>query len=52
LAEAYLFTNNFDKAESHLSKIISLNPSGKEKKLVGEYRDLLKDLKERWQANN
>jgi tetratricopeptide (TPR) repeat protein len=52
LAEAYLFTNNFDKAEAHLSKIISLNPSGKEKKLVGELRDLIKNAKERWEANN
>jgi len=52
LAEAYLFTNNFDKADAHLSKIIGMDPSNKEKKLVAELRDLMKDLRTRWEANN
>lgn len=52
LAEAYLFTNKFDKADAHLSKIIAMNPSGKEKKTVAELRDLMKDMRIRWEANN
>ncbi len=52
LAEAYIFTNNFHKADVHLSKIISLDPSNKEKKTINELRELMKDLRTRWEANN
>ena len=52
LAEAYIWINNFAKADEHLSKIIGLEPSNKEKKAVEELRNLLKDQKTRWEANN
>jgi hypothetical protein len=52
LAEAYLWTYNFEKADADLSKIIGLNPSKKEEKAVEALRELMKDIKARWEANN
>jgi hypothetical protein len=36
----------------HLSKIIGLDPSKKEKKAIEELRLVLQDQKARWEANN
>ncbi|MBU0489406.1 MAG: hypothetical protein KKA07_01545 [Bacteroidetes bacterium] len=47
LYEAYLWTNDFDKAEKHLSKIIGLKPSKKEEALVKQYREFLKMQRQR-----
>ncbi|MEI7597444.1 MAG: hypothetical protein WCK02_16975 [Bacteroidota bacterium] len=52
LAEAYIWTNNFEKADAQLTKIIGLNPSKKEEKAMQELREILKDQKARWIANN
>lgn len=52
LAEAYIWIHDFEKADAHLSKIIGLNPSRKEEKAVEAYREIMKDLKARWEANN
>jgi hypothetical protein len=52
LAEGYIWTNNFSKADEHLSKIIGLEPSKKEERAVEELRNLLRDQKTRWEANN
>lgn len=51
LAEAFLFSNQYDKVEENLNKMIGLDPSRKEKRLISSYRTILKIQKERWNAN-
>ncbi len=51
LVEACIWTNNYNKSEEYLNKIVGLNPSKKETKLIDEYREFLKEHKERWEAN-
>jgi hypothetical protein len=51
LAEAFLFSDQYDKVEETLNKMIGLDPSRKEKRLIESYRKILKVQKERWNAN-
>lgn len=51
LAEAFLFTDQYDKVEETLNKMVGQDPSRKEKKLIESYRKILKVQKERWNAN-
>lgn len=52
LAEAYMWIENFEKAESHLAKMDALDPGGPEKKWAKELKILLNDQKSRIGAYN
>lgn len=52
LAEAYLWIENFEKAEAHLSKLESFKPGAPEKKWAKDLRELLNDQKMRIGAYN
>lgn len=52
LAEAYFWSNNFVKAEEHLTKILSLEYSKKQKKIIEQYKEIFRKQKIRWEANN
>lgn len=51
LTEAYIWVQEFAKADDHLTKLMGLDPSKKELKLIESYRELLKDQKARWNSN-
>ncbi|RLD65533.1 MAG: hypothetical protein DRI84_06645 [Bacteroidetes bacterium] len=51
LAEAYFWVNDFSNSDRCLNKIIGLKPSKKKKKRIENYRSVLKEQKERWEAN-
>ncbi len=51
LAEAYIWVNNYTKAEEQLNKIVALKPSKKEKKRIDEYRLFIKEQKIKWEVN-
>jgi len=52
LVEAYIWTNNYSKANDLLIKTVTLDPGRKERKLITSYKEFLKGQKESWDANN
>lgn len=52
LIETLTWTNAYDKAEEYMNKMVALDPSKKELKMIEEYRDLVKAEKQRWAVNN
>ena len=51
LIEACCFTDKFDKANTHMTKLYSMSPSKKEKKTMDEMKEFMKDAKTRFEAN-
>jgi hypothetical protein len=51
LTEAYIFTDDYDKAETSVTKILALDPSKKEKKAAEDLLAFVKDQKDRYNAN-
>lgn len=52
VAEAYFWINDFDNADKYINKLFSLKPSKKQKKIIENYKSVIKDMKIRWMANN
>ena len=52
LVEAYIWTNNYSKANDVLNKTVTLDPGRSERKLIADYKEFLKGQKESWEANN
>lgn len=52
LVEAYIWLNDFVKADLHLSKLLGLDPSNKQKKMIARLRELLVDQKKRLEAQS
>lgn len=51
LAEAYMWVDNYEKAEECLLKLMSLDVSRKERKFSEELAELIKDQRERYKAS-
>lgn len=51
LAEAYMWVDDYAKADDHLVKTSSLDPSHRQKKWMEELRTLSADQKQRFEAN-
>lgn len=51
LAEAYLWLNDFDKANQYLTKLFAFKLKDSEKKGIDSFKDFINDQKERYLAN-
>ena len=51
LAEAYVWVDDYANAEARLNKIVGLSPSKKERKLLDDNLEFVKDQKVRHEAN-
>ncbi len=52
LVEAYLWLNDFDKANMYLTKLFAFKLKDNEKAAIDAYKDFINDQKERYLANN
>jgi hypothetical protein len=51
LSEAYIFVDDYEKAEVSITKIMAMDPSKKEKKAAEELLAFMQDQKSRFEAN-